>query len=99
MNREECVFVMMTDVKGQEPSPPGEGARSAGEGGPTKCSVCYPHPAFGHPLPEGEGDRLLQVTVLRTTTAFSALFPIHSQRPRRGEPAHFLMEELKSADT
>jgi len=54
---------MMTYVRGRGPLPPGEGARSAGEGGPTKCSV-YPHPAFGHPLPEGEGTRLVHITVI-----------------------------------
>jgi len=55
MNWDEClfVFVMMTYVRSRGPLPPGEGARSAGEGKPR--SVSHPHPAFGHPLPEGEG--------------------------------------------
>jgi len=30
---------------------------------PTKCLV-YPHPAFGHPLPEGEGACLIRFTAI-----------------------------------
>src|SRR6185369_16309121 len=39
------------------PLPRGEGARSAGEGQKPEVSSRGPHPAFGHPLPEGEGPR------------------------------------------
>ena len=79
MNREECVFAMMTYVKRQEPSPgEGEGARSAGEGSPTKCSVYRPHPAFGHPLPGGEGARLVHVTVIANHNSLFDVLSIHS---------------------
>src|SRR5262245_14175940 len=43
-----------------------------------KCSVYYPHPAFGHPLPEGEGSRLVHVTVIAN----------HSTKVAR----HFILE-------
>src|SRR5678815_1994176 len=42
----------------KSPLPRGEGARSAGEGQEPQVSSRGPHPAFGHPLPEGEGPRL-----------------------------------------
>src|SRR5262245_40375284 len=74
-------FVMMTYVKGRSPLPPGEGARSAGEGAPTQ-SLYHPHPAFGHPLPEGEGTRLLHVTVIANYNSLSTFFQsFHLDRP------------------
>src|SRR5262245_9234188 len=52
VKREECVFVMMTYVKGQEPSPSWRGC----------------------PLPEGEGGRLLHVTVIANHNSLSTFF-------------------------
>ena len=65
MNWDEClfVFVMMTYVRSRGPLPPGEGARSAGEGDPTEI-FGLPSPGLRPPSPGGRGRTPVVVTVI-----------------------------------
>ena len=54
-------FSPVCDYPQPSPSPSGRGCREAAgdaEQGLTECILIDPHPAFGHPLPEGEGHAL-----------------------------------------